>query len=158
MTGAAINLHASAVQLAGKGVLILGGSGSGKSSLALELMREALRGGCQASLIADDRVNLFLINDGLFASPPSALAGLIEVRGSGIHRTGYAASARLHLAVELVGDSQAVRMSPEAPKLIAHGAALPCLILPGAQTGACVRAILAHLGLFSPLLPLGNPV
>lgn len=152
------NLHASAVQLAGQGVLILGRSGSGKSSLALELLRESLRSGHQAALVADDRVNLELIKGGLIASPPAALAGLVEVRGSGIHRTGYAASAQLHLAAELVSESQAQRMPPQAPRLIAHGIALPSLVLPGAHTGACVRAILAHLGLFYPLLPLGKPV
>jgi serine kinase of HPr protein (carbohydrate metabolism regulator) len=158
MSGGPANLHASAVQLAGRGVIILGASGSGKSALTLELMREALRGGFQASLIADDRVNLLLIKGSLFASPPASLAGLIEVRGSGIHRTGYAASAQLHLAAELVAESQAQRMPPESPRLIAHDAKLPCLVLPGAHTGACVRAILAHLGLFPPLLPQGKLV
>jgi HPr kinase/phosphorylase len=152
------NLHGSAVQLAGQGVLILGLSGSGKSSLALELMREALRGGYQAALVADDRVDIARIKGGLFASPPAALAGLVEVRGSGIHRTGYAAAAQLHLAAELVSESQAQRMPPEAPILVAHGIALPCLVLPGAHTGACMRAVLAHLGLFPPLLPQGKAV
>ena len=157
MSGKALNMHASAVQLAGQGVLILGASGSGKSSLALELMRETLRGNCEASLISDDRVDLFLIKGVLFASPPALLAGLIEVRGSGIHRTGYVASARLHLAVELVSGQAAERMAPLTPRLIAHGAALPALVLPGAHTSACVRAVLAHLGLLPPLLPLGKP-
>ena len=155
MSVGAVNLHASAVQLAERGVIIFGASGSGKSALALELLREALRGDHQASLISDDRVDLFLINDSLFASPPAQLAGLIEVRGSGIHQTRYAASAQLHLAAELVVESQAERMPPQAPRLIAHGAELPCLVLPGGHTAACARAILAHLGLFPPLLPLG---
>ena len=155
MSGGPVNLHASAVQLAGQGVIIFGASGSGKSALALALMREALRGGCEASLIADDRVDLFLVKGTLFAASPAALAGLIEVRGSGIHRTPYAASAPLHLAAELVPESQAERMPLQAPRLIAHGLKLPCLVLPGAHTGACARAILAHLGLFPPLLPLG---
>ena len=154
MTGASDNLHASAVQLAGKGVIIFGASGSGKSSLALELLREPLRRGCQASLISDDRVNLRLINDCLFASPPSALAGLIEVRGSGVHRIGYVASALLHLAIELVDESKAMRTPPEAPRMIAHGISLRTLVLPCGQTQACVRAILSHLGLFYPVLPL----
>jgi serine kinase of HPr protein (carbohydrate metabolism regulator) len=158
MSAALENLHASAVQIAGQGVLILGGSGSGKSSLALELMREAFRGGHQAALVADDRVDIARIKDGLFASPPAALAGLVEVRGSGIHRIGYAASAQLHLAVKLVSESQAQRMPPEAPILVTHGVALPCLVLPGAHTGACMRAVLAHLGLFPPLLPQGKAV
>ena len=85
---------------------------------------------------------------------PLPLAGLIEVRGSGIHPIRHIPSARLHLAIELVEESQALRMLPEAPKLVAHGIALPCLVLPSGQTRACMRAILSHLGLFYPVLPL----
>ena len=156
MTGAVDNLHASAVQLAGKGVIISGASGSGKSALALELLRQVLRDGGSAWLIADDRVDIEVRGDELIAAPPAPLAGLIEVRGSGIHPIRHIPSARLHLAIELVEESQALRMPPEAPKLVAHGIALPCLVLPGGQTRACMRAILSHLGLFHPVLPLGK--
>lgn len=45
-------IHASAVSLAGRGLLILGASGTGKSGLALEMMSRG------AVLIADDRVRL----------------------------------------------------------------------------------------------------
>jgi serine kinase of HPr protein (carbohydrate metabolism regulator) len=156
MSGAAENLHASAVQLAGKGVVIFGASGSGKSSLALELLRHVLRDGKEAWLISDDRVAFDRRGDDLIAAPPAPLAGLIEVRGSGIHPIKHIPFARLHLAVELVEESQALRMPPQAPKLVARGVALPCLILPSGQTQACMRAILSHLGLFHPVLPLGK--
>jgi serine kinase of HPr protein (carbohydrate metabolism regulator) len=156
MTGAADNLHASAVQLAGKGVVIFGASGSGKSSLALELLRQVLRDGKKAWLIADDRVAFDRRGDDLIAMPPAPLAGLIEVRGSGVHKIKHIPFALLHLAVELVDELNSLRMPPEAPKLIAHGISLPCLVLPSGQTEACVRAILSHLGLFFPVLPLGN--
>jgi HPr kinase/phosphorylase len=158
MSAALENLHASAVQLAGQGVIIFGPSGSGKSSLALELLRQVLWDGNQALLISDDRVDVAKHEHHLSASPPPALAGLIEVRGAGIYQVRHAQSARLRLAVDLVDESRAQRMPPQAPRLIAHGISLPCLVLPGAHTGACVRAILAHLGLFSPLLPRGKPV
>jgi serine kinase of HPr protein (carbohydrate metabolism regulator) len=150
------NLHASAVQLAGQGVIIFGPSGSGKSALALELLRQVLRDGKEAWLIADDRVAFDRRGEDLIAMPPAPLAGLIEVRGSGIHQIKHIPSALLHLAVELVDESNSLRMPPEAPKLIAHGVSLPCLVLPSGQTHACVRAILSHLGLFFPVLPLGN--
>jgi serine kinase of HPr protein (carbohydrate metabolism regulator) len=156
MSGAADNLHASAVQLADKGVVIFGASGSGKSALALELLRQVLRDGKDAWLIADDRVECDRRGGDLIAMPPAQLAGLIEVRGSGIHQIRHIPFARLHLSVELVEESQALRMACEAPKLIAHGISLPCLVLPIGQTQACVRAILSHLGLFFPVLPLGK--
>jgi len=52
--------------------------------------------------VADDRVE---IEDGV-ASPPPALAGLLEVRGLGIVRLAHLTSARLALAVELAGQAE----------------------------------------------------
>ena len=46
------NLHGSAVAFGARGLLILGGSGSGKSSLALRLVQHG------AALVADDRVEI----------------------------------------------------------------------------------------------------
>jgi len=89
------NLHGSAVAFAGRGVLILGGSGTGKSTLALELV------GRGAALVADDRVELERRGGALIASAPAALAGLIEVRGVGIVRLPAAPEAVLTLAVDL---------------------------------------------------------
>jgi serine kinase of HPr protein (carbohydrate metabolism regulator) len=157
MNGGIVNLHASAVQLAGQGVIIFGPSGSGKSSLALELLRQALRDGNDAWLISDDRVDVEMRGKDLIAAPPAPLAGLIEVRGSGIHPINHIPDARLHLAAELVDEPHSLRMAPDAPRVIAHGVPLPCLFLPRGNTGACVRAILSHLGLFFPVLPLRNP-
>ena len=67
------NLHGSAVAFAGRGVLILGGAGTGKSALALALI------GRGAALVADDRVEIERRGGALIASAPAALAGLIEV-------------------------------------------------------------------------------
>jgi serine kinase of HPr protein (carbohydrate metabolism regulator) len=156
MSAALENLHASAVQLAGQGVIIFGPSGSGKTALALELLRQVLRDGKEALLVSDDRVEVTKRQDHLAASPPAPLAGLIEVRGSGIHPIGHVPSARLHLAVELVEESRAQRIAPAEPKAVAHGIALPCLVLPRNQTEAAVRAILSHLGLYFPVLRKGN--
>jgi serine kinase of HPr protein (carbohydrate metabolism regulator) len=150
------NLHASAVQLAGQGVIIFGPSGSGKSSLSLELLRQVLRDGQEALLVSDDRVDVSKRQDHLAASPPAQLAGLIEVRGSGIHPIGHVPSAWLHLAVELVEESRAERIAPSELRAVAHGMALPQLVLPRNQTEASVRAILSHLGLCFPVLRKGN--
>ena len=114
-------------------------------------------GTAEEGCVCDDRVDVARQSNFLIAQPPSALAGLIEVRGSGIHKIKNLPFARLNMAVELVEERQAARMAPDAPKLIAHGVALPCLVLPSGQTQACVRAILSHLGLFFPVLPLGKP-
>lgn len=89
-------LHASCVAVDGRGLLILGPSGSGKSALALQLI------GLGAGLVADDRVAL-VVRQGaaLWASAPPALHGLIEARGVGLLRAGALAGAAVHLAVDL---------------------------------------------------------
>jgi HPr kinase/phosphorylase len=89
------NLHGSAVAFAGRGVLIVGGSGSGKSELALRLV------GRGAALVADDRVELERRGAALIASAPAALAGLIEGRGVGLLRLPAAPEAVVTLAVDL---------------------------------------------------------
>lgn len=90
-----LNLHASAVALAGRGALILGPSGSGKSSLALELMALG------AELVADDRVLIERRGAALVARPPESLAGLIEARGIGLIRVGHRPEAPIVIAVDL---------------------------------------------------------
>jgi HPr kinase/phosphorylase len=89
------NLHGSAVAFAGRGVLILGASGTGKSALALRLVRLG------AALVADDRVDLERRGEALVARAPAALAGLIEVRGLGILRLPAVPEAVATLAVDL---------------------------------------------------------
>ena len=156
MTGSIVNLHASAVSVDGKGVIIFGKSGSGKTSLALELIRECLRDNIHARFVADDRVNIERIEDHLVASAPDSLVGLVEIRGSGVHSIEYETSTTLNLAVELVETGKAERMAPLASKLIAHDLALPVLILPENQIDGSIRAILSHLGLYFPLLSQKN--
>lgn len=99
------NIHASCVRLgrAGRafgapsdaGILILGKSGSGKSELALRLIAEG------ASLVADDRVELFVRKGKLFARAPKTLAGLIEIRGVGIIKLPRKKDAQIALVVNL---------------------------------------------------------
>jgi HPr kinase/phosphorylase len=88
-------VHASAVALSGRGILILGAAGSGKSALALAL---AGRG---AALVADDRVALVRRGRALVARPPQAIAGLVEVRGIGILPVAAVPEAVVTLAVDL---------------------------------------------------------
>jgi serine kinase of HPr protein (carbohydrate metabolism regulator) len=78
------------------GVLLLGGSGAGKSDLALRLIAEG------AHLVADDRVELFVFRNRLYARAPRRLAGLMEARGIGIFEIPYSGKVRIALAVELV--------------------------------------------------------
>jgi serine kinase of HPr protein (carbohydrate metabolism regulator) len=139
-------IHASAVLAGGAGILILGPSGSGKSALALDLIDHCHLRGVPASLIGDDQIALTLKDGKPFASPASNLAGLIEVRGSGIHAVDHVPEARLHLAVRLAAIQDTERMPPEDPVEAVPGVFLPLLTLP--QGHPALRAVLAHLGLY----------
>lgn len=90
-----LNLHACAVVVQGRGLLITGGSGSGKSGLALAMM------GLGAQLVSDDRTILIRVDDGVMLSAPDTISGLIEARGIGLLQAEFAAQARLSAVVDL---------------------------------------------------------
>jgi HPr kinase/phosphorylase len=92
-----ILVHGTCVAVGPRGLLIRGVSGSGKSSLALQLM--ALGG----ELVSDDQVALADHGDEgpLWASAPASIAGLIEARGLGLLRVPFRASAALTDVLDL---------------------------------------------------------
>jgi len=92
------NIHASCVAIGGKGVLLLGDSGSGKSDLALRLIDDG------AQLVADDRAILFLQRGALHARAPDSIQGLIEIRGVGIVKQPARKQVKLALAIRLGGE------------------------------------------------------
>lgn len=112
--------HASTVALEGKGALILGASGVGKSSLALQLMAFG------AELVSDDRTKLTLRDGALIASAPASISGQIEARGIGI----LAAETREQVRVKLVIDldqSETERLPPHRTMEI-MGIRLPLIL------------------------------
>jgi serine kinase of HPr protein (carbohydrate metabolism regulator) len=105
MPMAAATVHASAVLVGARAVLIRGPSGAGKSRLALELIQAACAGALPfARLVGDDRVRLQEAGGRLLVRPAEALAGLLEVRGVGILRLPYEPSAVIGLVVDLAAD------------------------------------------------------
>ncbi|HEX2525590.1 MAG TPA: HPr kinase/phosphatase C-terminal domain-containing protein [Geminicoccus sp.] len=88
-------LHGSCVRLHGRGVLILGPSGSGKSALCIDLLG---RGGW---LVADDAVDLTRHGAKLLARCPEPIRGQIELRGLGLARVPVAACVQVHLVARL---------------------------------------------------------
>lgn len=93
-------VHASAVALDGRGVLILGASGTGKSTLALELLALGAR------LIADDQTILDARAEVLFARAPAPIRGLIEARGLGLLRADPVDDVAIFLVVDLDRDEE----------------------------------------------------
>ena len=71
-------MHATCVDVNGSGILIVGRSGSGKSSLAINLLALG------SKLVADDQCELIRKNNGFRISKPASLPKSIEIRGVGL--------------------------------------------------------------------------
>mgnify|MGYP001818827685 CR=1 FL=1 len=98
-------VHASAVAVGGRGLMITGASGSGKSSLALQLISLG------ATLVSDDRVVLRQRREGgVFMTAPGTIRGQIEARGIGVLN---AASAPAMLATIVDLDQAETQRFPQ---------------------------------------------
>ena len=95
--------QATCVQIGGRGLLIEGPPGSGKSSLALALID---RGG---ELVGDDSLMLELRDARLIAHPHPETRGLLEVRNLGLLDFPTCPAAPIALML---------RLDPDAPRWI----------------------------------------
>jgi HPr kinase/phosphorylase len=120
------SVHATAVLVEDRAVLIRGPSGAGKSRLAFDLVLAGRAGQLPATvLIGDDRVHLLPRNGQLVVRPARELAGLIEIRGLGIRRCGYAEEAIVGLVVDLSADDAERLPAPETLLTEISGITLP---------------------------------
>jgi hypothetical protein len=92
------SIHATAVFWYGKGFLLKGASGAGKSDTALRLISKG------ALLIADDQVILSKESGHIYASPPQLLQGVLEIRGLGLYSVPFLEKARLHFIIDCVSN------------------------------------------------------
>ncbi len=136
--------HCTVVQIGGKGVLIEGQSGAGKSSLALGLIDRAAACGISSVLVSDDQTLLEVVDGDLVATVPRQIAGLVEIRGFGLARRRHVESCRIALLCRLVNDEAVARM-PEAKFAKLDGVELPLLELPRRHENQAVRIVLAWL-------------
>ena len=121
MTGAgSASVHASAVLVGDRAVLIRGPSGAGKSRLAFDLILAGRAGQIPpAVLVGDDRVHLEAAAEQLWSGRRRELAGLIEIRGLGIRRCDFADEAVVGLVVDL-GAADAERLPPPEALRTSH--------------------------------------
>lgn len=99
-------VHATTVAIDGRGLLLIGRSGAGKSSLALCLMALG------AVLVADDQTILTSTQGKLVATCPARLLGLIEARGLGLLNAPTTPQAEIVLCVDLDQD-ETERLPPQ---------------------------------------------
>jgi len=124
-------VHATAVLAGVHGILIRGASGSGKSRLALALIRHGGR------LVADDRVHLAARNGRLLAIAPAAAQGLIELRGRGPISVTHERSCVIGLVADIVTTEALERMLEESQMtIVLQGVALPRQPVPNAPDHA----------------------
>jgi HPr kinase/phosphorylase len=100
-TAEAARVHATCVIFGEAGILIRGRSGSGKTSLAREIIAGAESLGTFARLVADDRVSLANRHGRLVACAPDSIAGRMEIFGRGIVAVPHEKSAVIRLVVDL---------------------------------------------------------
>jgi serine kinase of HPr protein (carbohydrate metabolism regulator) len=122
----AASIHASAVLVGNRAVLIRGPSGAGKSHLAFDLILAGRAGQIPHSvLVGDDRIHLQASNGQLVVRPVRELAGLIEIRGLGIRRCGFAEEAIVGLVVDLSASDAERLPPPEALLTRIYGVRIP---------------------------------
>ncbi len=141
----AATVHASAVVVGTRAVLIRGPSGAGKSRLAWELIAAA-RSKSFACLVGDDRVHLQSAHGRLLVRPAETLAGLIELRGVGILRCDHEPCAVVGLVVDLAA-ANAERLPQGEQAIVLADVTLPRLaVAPGVAALPMVLAMVTSGG------------
>ena len=151
MAAETATIHACAVLVGAKAVLIRGASGSGKSRLAWDLLQAAEQGALPfARLVADDRVHVDVRGGRLLVWPAPAVAGMIEIYGFGIRQVAFEAAAAVGLVVDLAA-ADAARLPPiTAGNTTISGVILPRLAVAAGMTA--LPLVLASL----KTIPTGN--
>lgn len=143
---AAGNVHATALVIGDRGILVQGASGSGKTTLALALLCAASSAGRFFALVADDQLLLSTEGGRLVATAPAAIGGLVEVWGAGPRPIRHQQSAVIDLVASLAPPHLAPRYAePGTTEMV--GCSVPLLVLAERNTAGALPAILEHLGL-----------
>ncbi len=137
-------IHASAVLVGAKAVLIRGPSGSGKSKLVLALLQAAQAGQLPfARLVADDRAHVEAVHGCRLVRPAPALAGLLERRGLSIDRLPAEAVAAVGWVVDLAAEDASRLPEKDVREAVIEGIRLPRLAVASGE--AALPLLLALL-------------
>lgn len=112
-------LHASCIEVDKKAALVLGKSGSGKSTVAFQALSLGAR------LVSDDRTCIVRSPRGVLAYAPPPLLGAIEVRSVGLMRAPFGPPCPVALVVDL--DQVETARLPDPHSFDLLGQAIPML-------------------------------
>jgi serine kinase of HPr protein (carbohydrate metabolism regulator) len=135
------NLHATAVLIGDRGILVMGPSGAGKTTLALALLDHFAGVGQFARLISDDQVFLSAKGARVVCRAPASIAGLAEVHGIGPQPVAYERSAVIDLCLELV-EGKPERFQEQA-SLTIESVAIPKIMVPARNVPAALQIVLS---------------
>jgi serine kinase of HPr protein (carbohydrate metabolism regulator) len=124
-------VHATCVAIGGRGILLRGPSGSGKSDLALRLIDRGAR------LVSDDYTIVSARGSLLRGTAPETIAGKLEIRGVGIVSLPPLADVPLCLVAEL--DESPERLPEAARQVPLLGTTLPAIALAPLEASAPVK-------------------
>lgn len=124
------SVHASCVAIGGRGVLLAGRSGAGKSDLALRLIDRG------AVLVSDDYTQLRCVDEVLLARASEAIAGKMELRGVGIIALEPAVDVPICLYVDL---DEAPKRLPEPDAIRLAGVIIPRVALSALEPSAPLK-------------------
>ncbi len=135
-------VHATAVAIGERGILIRGPSGAGKTALARALIEAGLRAGRFSRLIGDDRVLLEAQGGRLVVRPHAAIAGQMEIRGQGIVPAAHEPAAILRVVVDIAPEGAITARMPEKSSFSMDlaGIALPRLAVAAGRPAADAAA------------------
>ena len=140
------NIHATAILIGERGILISGSSGSGKTTLALALIDHFGRRGLFARLIGDDQLFVAAHSGRLVCRAPASIAGLTEVPGLGPKPLLFEPCAVIDLAIRLVAAGEMARFQEELSETIA-GCIVPRIDLAERNVTVALPAVMARLAI-----------
>ena len=128
------NIYGVMLNIYGRGVMISGKSGIGKSELALDLINRG------HMLVADDRIDVTRVHNSLTCTAPALLKKMLEIRGVGIvdvtrmfGANSYLNKCQLDFVIKLVKYDESIdsdRLNPINDTIEILGLPIPMLTIP----------------------------
>jgi serine kinase of HPr protein (carbohydrate metabolism regulator) len=138
------NIHATALLVGERGILVSGQSGAGKTTLALALIDHCSQRGLFSRLVGDDQLFVEAHTGRLVCRAPATIEGLAEVPGLGPRKLPFEPACVIDLHVRLLPAGEIARFQEDASDDIA-GCAVPRIDLAERNVQAALPAVMARL-------------